>query len=219
MRLDNKAEVEVAAIIKDIPATSHLPFSMIVSFSTLTKEFIGGLDLDMWGVQVNGYCYVRDNNDHTRQIEKALYAIVQRNAKSDKEKKERMYLQPLRSIHFDPTFSNTNPSYTIGPKYISMLLLLGFFIILVACINYINLSTSLAFSKSKEVGIRKTIGASRRQLFFHYLSETLLLTIVAGILALGLAYALLPTINRLLDKSVSFRQLLDWRYIVLVSLL
>jgi len=213
LRLDNKADVEVAAIIKDIPATSHLPFSMIVSFSTLTKEFIGGLDMDAWGVRSHGYCYARVNHNETGSTEKALYTIVQRNAETDKEKKEKMYLQPLRFIHFDPVFSNTNPSYTIGPKYLSMLLLLGFFIILVACINYINLSTSLAFSKSKEVGIRKTIGASGRQLFFHYLSETLLLTTVAGVLALGLAYALLPTINRLLDKSVSFQQLLDWRYI------
>jgi len=195
LRLDNKADVEVAAIIRDIPATSHLPFSMIVSFSTLTKEFIGGLDIDAWGVRSHGYCYARVNDNENGSTEKALYTLVQRNAETDKEKKEKMYLQPLKSIHFDPDFSNTNPSYTIGPKYLSMLLLLGFFIILVACINYINLSTSLAFSKSKEVGIRKTIGASRRQLFFHYLSETLLLTIAAGILAVGLTYALLPAVS------------------------
>ncbi|HET6996549.1 MAG TPA: ABC transporter permease [Chitinophagaceae bacterium] len=212
LRLDNKADVEVVAIVKDLPATSHLPFSMIVSFSTLTKEFVAGLDLDQWGVRSNGYCYTRINNN-TRQIEQALHAIVQRNAETDREKQERMYLQPLGSIHFDSTFADSNPSYTVGPKYISMLILLGFFIIMVACINYINLSTSLAFSKSKEVGIRKTIGASRRQLFFYYLSETLLLTVLATALAFILSYVLLPVINTLLEKSVSFRQLLDPIYI------
>ena len=213
IKLDNKTDVEVAGIIKDVPSTIHFPFGMIVSSPTFNKDFIGGLDIEQWGVRSHGYCYVSINDNAVKQTESALYSIVQKNAETDNDKKEKMYLQPLSAIHFDPAFETTNPSYTISPKYNRMLLLLGSFIILIACINYINLSTSLAFSKSKEVGIRKTIGASRSQLFFHYLSETLLLTFAAAIVGVIISILFLPSINQLLQKAISFNQLISAKYI------
>jgi putative ABC transport system permease protein len=212
IRLESRQDVQVSGIIKEIPATTHLPVNMVVSFSTLTKEFLGGLDPEQWGIRSNGYCYVRTNNN-TTAIEKTLVGLVQRNGETDQDKKENMYLQNLGSIHFDPVFEASNPSYTITSKYSSMLLLLGGFIILIACINYINLATSLAFSKSKEVGIRKTIGASRVQLFFYYLSETIVVTTIAVIIGLFIAAICIPAVNQLLDKSVSLQQLLSSKYI------
>ncbi len=148
----------MVGIIKDIPATTHLPVNLLVTFSTVTKDFPAGLDPAQWGVRGNGYCYVKANGN-TAAIEKTLAGLVQKNANSEDDKKEKMYLQSLKAIHFETDFETSNPSYTITSKYVSLLLLLGGFIVLIACINYINLSTSLAFSKSKEVGIRKTIGA------------------------------------------------------------
>lgn len=214
IRIDTKVDAEVAAVIKDVPATTHLPFTMLVSYATLTNDFIGGLDLTHWGLTASGYCYVRvDNNSSTARVERALHQINQANSKSEREKKERYYLQSLKEIHFDPTFETGNPSYTISSRYLTMLLLLGGFIILIACINYINLSTSLAFSKAKEIGIRKTIGASKPQLFFHYLSETFLLTTIAAIIGTVLAIAFLPVLNRMLDKSISAAQLVNAAFI------
>ncbi|MBD0352788.1 MAG: ABC transporter permease, partial [Flavisolibacter sp.] len=210
IRLDNHADVEVVGIVKDPPATYHLPFSMIVSFSTLTKEFNAGIDLDQWGSTSNGYCYVRLNNSNAvNSVEKALDAIVQQQAKKLQDKRIRMHLQPLRRIHFDPTFETSNPSYTVSPRYLTMLLLLGGFILLIACVNYINLSTSLAFTRSKEVGIRKTIGASRLQLFFHYLLETFTLTTIAAIAGIMIAMLVLPLVNEVLNKSITAAQLIN----------
>jgi putative ABC transport system permease protein len=214
LRLDARLDLEVAAIVKDPPATTHLPFSMLVSFSSLTNDYIGGLDLNSWNFTGNGYCYVRlDAKSSIASVEKALHSIVQKNRNSDANKNEKYYLQSLAQIHFQPDFDTTNPSYTVSEKYLTMLLLLGGFIILIACVNYINLSTSLAFSKSKEVGIRKTIGASKLQLFFHYMSETLFLTLVAAAIGLMLAVFFLPVLNRLLDKSISIEQLAHFKFI------
>src|SRR5829696_5256060 len=221
-KVDAKLDVEVAAIIKDVPATTHQPFNMLISYSSLTKDFIGGFDLDSWGVRANGFCYVRtDEKSNLASVERALYSINQKNSEADRNKREEFYLQPLHNIHFDPAFEGGNPGYTISSKYLTMLLLLGGFIILIACINYINLSTSLAFTKSKEVGIRKTIGASGTQLFFHYMSETLLLTVIAALIGTVLAISFLPLVNRLLDKSVAPQQLLNLVFIIkaLVGLL
>ena len=215
IKLDNKVEAEVGAVIKDVPSTTHLPFNMLISFSTFSKEFIGGLDIDQWGVRSHGYCYVKLKDDAAvNQAEHALHAIVVRNAEEDKDKKEKMYLQKLSAIHFDPLFENSNPSYTVSSRYLNMLLILGLFIIIIACINYMNLSTSLAFSKSKEVGIRKTIGASASQLFFYYLAETFVLTTIAAVAGIFLSAAFLSPINQLLDKSISLSQLLNIKYIL-----
>jgi ABC-type antimicrobial peptide transport system permease subunit len=214
IKLDAKLDVEVAAIVRDVPATTHLPFAMIVSYASLTNDYIGGFDLNHWGLRSNGYCYVRvDKNASVNGLERALYSIVQKNSETERDKRQTFYLQPLSRIHFDPAFDTSNPSYTVSSRYLTMLLLLGGFIMLIACINYINLSTSLAFTKSKEVGIRKTIGASKTQLFFYYMSETLLLTTLAAIIGLAIAVLSLPVINRLLDKSISIEQLLHFRFI------
>ena len=210
IKIDAKLDVEVAAIINDIPVTTHLPINMIISYSSLTKDFIGGFDLESWGLRSGGYCYVRvDEKSSVSSVEKALYAVNQKNSTEDRDKRERFYLQPLSQIHFDPVFDTTNPSYTVSPKYLMMLMLLAGFIILIASINYINLSTSLAFSKSKEVGIRKTVGASKMQLFIYYMSETLLLTTIAAIIGVVIAAIFLPALNQLLDKSISIKQLMN----------
>ena len=214
IKLDNKAEAEVVAIVKDIPGNTHLPFNIIVSHSTFTKEFLGGLDFDRWGVRSDGYCYVKlPVAADVQQVEKSLIAIVQKNARKPIEKKEILYLQPLQQIHFDPAFESTNPAYTVSDRYLTMLLLLGGFIILIACINYINLSTSLAFAKAKEVGIRKTIGASKEQLFFLYITETFVVTSIATVAGIALSVLLLPSVNNLLDKSLSISQLLNWYFV------
>lgn len=215
IRLDNKVEVEVVGILKDAPPMNHLPFSFIVSFPTLNKELMGGLDVNQWGFTATGYTYIRlgERISHSA-AEVALQTVWQQNANSEGEKKGGMYLQPMSDIHFDLTYEGTNPSYTISPTYLTMLVLLGGFILLIACVNYINLATSFAFTKSKEVGIRKTIGASKGQLFFHYMLETFTLTFLAAILGVLGALLLLPTLNQVLDKFITAFPLLDTPFLL-----
>ncbi|HEV7781895.1 MAG TPA: ABC transporter permease [Chitinophagaceae bacterium] len=215
IRLNDVADVEVAAIINDIPVTTHFPVSMIVSYSTFNKEFLSGMDPESWSFTSGGYTYVRlDKASQVTPVENAIRSMLLKGPEKEGFQREHWYLQSLKSIHFEPAFELSNPSYTISRKYLQMLLLLAVFILLVACINYINLSTSLAFSKSKEVGIRKTIGASKGQLFFHYMLETVVVTTVAALIGIVIATALLPAVNRILDKSISLQQLFHLRFIV-----
>jgi ABC-type antimicrobial peptide transport system permease subunit len=215
IKLENKVDVEVTGIIKDIPTTSHLPISMIVSYPTFNKEFISGLDPNSWTFTSNGFTYVRLKDASSVKIaENALKAIVKKNSERDRYTREHWSLQPLAQIHFNPLFEDSNPTYTVSRKYLTMLLLLAGFIILIACVNYINLSTSLAFSKSKEVGVRKTIGASKPQLFFHYMLETLFVTLLSAVIGLLIATLTLPVINSILDKPIAASQLLNIKFIV-----
>ncbi|HSI68856.1 MAG TPA: ABC transporter permease, partial [Gillisia sp.] len=209
-KLDNKVELEVVGIIKDVPRVSHLPISILVSYSSLNPNLIGGLDIESWEFTSGGYTYVRLNDQQKpSNLESAFQAMVQRRTTTESSRKEKMYLQPISQIHFDPSFEGSNPSYTVSSRYLTMLILLGGFILLIACVNYVNLSTSFAFTKSKEVGIRKTIGASKKQLFFHYMLETFVLTAFAAIIGVLLAALFIPTVNSILGKSVSILSILD----------
>ena len=212
-RISNKADITVVGLVKDIPSTSHLPANLFVSFATLTKDFMAGVELDSWDFTSNGYCYIRlPGAEAVPAVTGALNAVIQKKAETELGKKKTFSIQPISAIHFDEVYSS--PTYTVSSKYLQMLMLLGIFIILIACINYINLSTSLAFLKSKEIGIRKTIGATRKQLFFYYLAETLFITTVAAIIGAGIVIATLPYVNQLLDKSIELSQLLNPQFLL-----
>lgn len=215
IRVDNKVDVEVVGVVKDISRRSHLPLTVIISYSTLNNDLIGGMDLESWTFTSGGYSYVRlQDQQDPGMLDAAFQAMVDRKSTPQEKRNETMYLQPLSDIHFDPTYETSNPTYTISPRYLNMLMLLGSFILLIACVNYINLSTSFAFTKSREVGVRKTIGASRKQLFFHYMLETLVLTVIAAVIGLVLAILFLPTVNSILDKSITAATLLEPLFII-----
>ncbi|ANE49740.1 ABC transporter permease [Flavisolibacter tropicus] len=214
IRIDNKVDVQVVGLIKDIPAATHLPITMLLSLGTLTTEFMGGLDPDNWNFTSNGYTYVRlQNINAVASVNSALAAIVKKYGAEERDRNKQMYLQPLSEVHFDTTFENSNPTYTVSKKYLTMLWLLGCFIVLIACVNYINLSTSQAFTKAKEVGVRKSIGASKGQLFLYYMQETVIVTLIAAIIGFVVAGLTLPYVNTILNKSLSFNQLIDLSFL------
>ena len=214
IHLDNKKSVAVVGILKDVPATHHLPFTMLVSYATLDEDLMGGLDISSWEFTADGYTYVRlKDKASVAVVEGALREMIRLNRGEEAAAKRQLYLQPLSEIHFDLAFETSNPGYTTSPRYLQMLVLLGCFIILIACVNYINLSTSFAFTKSKEVGIRKTIGASKKQLFMHYMLETFTLSLGAAVLGLIVALLLLPVVNGVLDKSIAAQSLLKLEFI------
>lgn len=204
IRLANLVDLEVAAVIGDAPRNTHLPYNMIVSYLSFSGSFIGNMPIDQWGVNSDGFVYIGTNKEaDIRGIEKSLMAIADRNLNIDNNGSKINYkLQPVADIHTNQLYADTNPSYTINYQYLYILAAIGLFLILAACINYTNLSTALALSKSKEVGVRKTMGANRSQLIKQFFSETLLTTAVVIILAAVTVRFLIPVVNTFLDKSI-----------------
>ena len=112
---------------------------------------------------------------------------------------ESLMLEPMREVHFD---TETTHGEGISKMYIYTLMLVGLFILSIACINFINLTIAQSLSRAREVGVRKSLGAQRVQLFGQIWGETLLLCFVALLIGLGLAYEILPTFNRLFQSSL-----------------
>lgn len=229
IRIGNTLELQVAAVIADPPANTHLPYHMLVSYPSLTNDFIGGLEMKEWALSANGFTYIGFPEGRTGQgaaalgtggynekgssdakgsgivgmTERTLADLIQKNIKShDPLTDDHYYLQPLRAIHYDLHYAASNPTYTINSSYLTLIGAIGLFLILAACINYTNLSTALALKKGKEVGVRKTLGATRGQLMRQLLSETFVLTAIVILAATLTAGFFLPVLNTLLDKNL-----------------
>jgi putative ABC transport system permease protein len=204
IRYANSVDLEVAAVIADPPANTHLPYIMLVSYPSLTPHLIGDFPLNQWGLHANGYVYIGlPGKDRIQRTDNILAAIVDKYVpKDDVGSKTTLSLQPLPDIHFNQQYAGNNPSYTINYSYLYLLGAIGLFLILAACINYTNLSTALAIKKSKEVGVRKTMGATRGHLMKQFLSETFLLTALVIVAAAFSVRPLLPILNNFLDKNI-----------------
>ncbi|MGH2566099.1 MAG: ABC transporter permease, partial [Ginsengibacter sp.] len=124
--------------------------------------------------------------------------------------------QPLSEIHYDERFGNYN-HHTFSHSLINALSLIGIFLIIIACVNFINLATAQAVNRSKEVGIRKVLGSNRKQLAFQFLGETALIVIAAIILAVIIAAAALPFLNTLLETHISIQFINDPSVIIFLS--
>ena len=207
LKLDGKVDLTVAAIIADPAPNSHLPYTMLASYPSLTPDLIGGFPLNQWSLNANGFVYVGFTGagigGQVAQTERILADLVRENLTSkDPTQKANFVLQPLRSIHYNTDFAGSNPGYTINGNYLKLLAAIGLFLILAACINYTNLSTAMALKKSKEVGVRKTLGATREQLMRQMLVETFVLTGLVVFAAALTAGFFLPVLNRFLDKQI-----------------
>lgn len=210
-KMENLVDLQVAAVVADAPSNTHLPYNMLVSISNLRPEFIGGLPIDEWGVSSQGFTYIGlQNKNEVKHTEAELASIAKEHLNEEKKGEiTTLSLQPLPDIHFNQLYAAHNPSYTINYDYLYLVGAIGLFLILAACINYVNLSTALAIKKSKEVGVRKTLGATRKGLIQQFLSETFFhtgLVIVAAALSVQF---FLPSLNNFLGRNIP----LDWFHV------
>lgn len=204
IKIGGLIDLEVAAVIADAPPNTHLPYHMLVSYPSLTKEFIGGFPLDQWTLNDNGFVYVGlDHASEVASTERTLADIVAKNIKPvDPTSDNHLSLQPLRAIHYDTHYADSNPTYTINRSYLTLIGAIGLFLILAACINYTNLSTAMALKKGKEVGVRKTLGATRGELMRQLLGETFVLSAIVIAAAAATTGLFLPILNGFLDKTI-----------------
>ncbi|MEO1052717.1 MAG: ABC transporter permease [Bacteroidota bacterium] len=201
--INNQVELEVIGILADPPANSHLQFNIVASLPSLTKDYLGGFPLDRWGINISGFSYVKLQEGVTAKEFDAVSTALVEKYFSDADRETYQYsLQPLSRIHFDDQFLETNGVSPVNQQYLYILSVIGFFLLAIACINFVNLSTALAIKKSKEVGVRKTLGASKYQLAYQFLGETFVLTLLSVIIAMACTERALPIANSFLDKPL-----------------
>jgi putative ABC transport system permease protein len=185
--LDDRVNVTVTGITEEVPSNSHLQFDLVADFSTV-KEF--GLETKGWNQFAHEtYVLLADNADWT-QLSKKIAGTIKRH---DQDAIVELSLQPVTDIHL----SEDMPS-------IYLFSIIAAFILLTACINYMNLTTARAGNRGKEVGLRKVVGASRKEIVLQFFGESILVSMVALCLSFFLIEIFLPLFNDLSAKQLSF---------------
>lgn len=208
VRMQDSVEFEITGVFKKLPGNSHLPFNVIAPVQSFNAGFIGGFQYDNWSTTMGFYNYiVLPETESQASFDDKLKSLPAKYLSEKAAKETRFYLQPLREIHLDPQYANANPGYTIDTTYLWVLGCVGFFILILACINFINLSTAVATRKSKEVGVRKVMGASRSQLVKQFFGEAFCITLLAILLAMGVTELIVPMLNNFLGVSLELNVL------------
>ncbi|MBA2249028.1 MAG: ABC transporter permease [Chitinophagaceae bacterium] len=196
--LDNKIPVKVSAIMEDVPSNSDFPFRILVSFETLKQNAAAYTFTDNWNSTSSNFQIfaLLPSNLSPANFNQQLLAFSKEHYSGRTNSVKTNFLQPLSTLHFDKRFEIFGNHIT-SMSTLWTLSLIGILIIIMACINFINLATAQAVSRSKEVGIRKVLGSKRGQLFFQVMGETGLVVFISALLALGIAAICLPYIKHI----------------------
>ncbi len=196
---------KVTAVVKDVPKNSHLIFKLLISASTLPKTF------GDWG-NFNIYNYVLLKPNTTASLfEKQLEPMFDKYMArifNQFNIRIRYSVQPITAIHLHSDLEG-EPEEVGSMSYIYIFSAVALFMLLIACINYMNLTTARSARRAKEIGIRKVTGSSRFQLIAQFLVESTLTASLALLLSLGLIAVFLPLFNSLSGKLISFGSLLQ----------
>ncbi|WP_300599939.1 ABC transporter permease [Niabella sp.] len=201
IKYDNGNVCKVTGILQNTPANTDFPLQVVFSFKTSKQE---DLSTD-WAAQdgsLNTFV-VLSKNMTVQQFDADLKTFVKKHIPAEYAS-QGYQLQPLNQMHYERAYG-TLSGKTFSKELITALSLIGLFLLIIACINFINLATAQAVNRSKEVGIRKVLGSSKMQLILQFLSETFLITLVSVIIAIGVALLLLPSLNHLLQTSVKIQ--------------
>lgn len=209
---DEEAEIyifNIVAVVEDVPQNSHFHFGIVASFSTL-KTVVPYYN-NWYHPPLYTYLQLTPSTDPIN-VEKQVQKIVNDalTSISNNDRNQRIFhLQNIADIHLHSNLENeweANSEYV----FIQLFMILAGFILLIACINFTNLSTAQASQRAKEIGIRKVMGSLRSQLVIQFLTESLIITILAFGLALAISeIALLNIFNDIIDKELSLLFMLE----------
>ena len=193
---NNQDEFEITGLMQNIPANSHIKFDYLIPFFMYQRW-----DTSEWGVN-NFYTYLLLAEGTATQLEAKIPEFLERHAGERTAAASINKLQPITDIHLHSNLlRELEANGDIANIYIFSAI--AIFILLIACINFMNLATARSANRAKEVGIRKVVGSQRLQLIKQFLGESIFLSIIGILLAVGLVELLIPNFNELSGKQLS----------------
>jgi putative ABC transport system permease protein len=201
IKRNNLDILKVTGILNSIPANTDFQLKAVISYGTgYTEEFSKSTNWDGTGTSFGCYVLLPPGTS-AASFNTKLRAFAKK--MKTPENKDSHIIQALSNVHYDTQIGNFSGK-TINPTLIRALWLIGLFILLIACVNFINLSTAQAVNRAREVGVRKVLGSNKLQLKMQFIIETLLIVIIAEIIAIGITTIVLPSISKILDIPLTF---------------
>lgn len=201
----DKSVYQVKGVFQNDPKF-HLKLNFILPFHLLTSE-VPEERMKSWGWQ-QFFTYVKLKDGANAQALQAKFQKLahQRGSAFDEEGQYNLvpYFQPLTDVHLKSSGFKFDMAVRGNATYVRALTIIAIFILLIACFNFVNLATAKSLQRAREVGVRKAIGAGRSQLLLQFIGETVLLSFISMVLAVGLTFVLLPWLNHFTEKQIVF---------------
>ncbi|MEZ4896123.1 MAG: FtsX-like permease family protein [Saprospiraceae bacterium] len=226
LMLDNEP-MTIRGVMEDVPENCDLPVRMLISYETLLANPDKYDYIENWGRNRGNdqlYALLNDRsglaaaNAAVSQVGVREYAAA---SNSRQIGTNRHFLQPLSDLHFDTRFGSPG-GIVVDRSRLWVLSAIGFLVLLMGCFNFINLSTAQALQRAKEIGVRKTLGSTRRMLFWQFMSETgimVLMAVVVGLILLLFAKPFIQGISNLPEDMVWYQSPVSWIFLAALILL
>ena len=220
----NDNDMNVSGVMQDFPTNSHLQIDMLLSEAAVDQYFPWYRRFESSDWTTNSfatYVKLKPGQDESG-YENKLTQLVRQNYPADKEFRSTFTLQPLSDIHL---YSSDIQDYQVNnsgftPYYVYMFSVVALLILLIAALNYMNLSTAAAYKRTKEIGTRKTLGAGKWSLISQFLGEATILSLISLIVAIAILQVIMPFVNDFTNKSLSISTLpLEWAVIMTFTLI
>ena len=212
--LANKGPFTVTGILQDLPENSDIDFDLLVPYRNMADveppQARGSIE---YATQRNfmashsaTYVVLKPDVDPT-EIDEGMIAFMERYGHEQMIKNQRFKLFPIKDVHLAASASGETSPMT----FLRFFIAIGFLILMIACINFINLSTATYLNRTKEVGVRKVLGAGRKSLIWQFMGETLMVSFLAFLIALVAIDWLLPHLGSLVDRKLTFGLFDNWQ--------
>jgi putative ABC transport system permease protein len=209
LNFNRSNEFRITGVIRNIPQNTHFKFTSLLSFSTFENRPQTSDILKTWFL-TNGWSYLLlRENANPETVKKKIMTVTEKyeGAESPSGYKQVFRLQSIKDVHLKSQLSSDISKHG-DIRYVYTFSLIAVFILVIACINFMNLTTARSVTRSKEVGLRKVLGAHRGKLICQFLGESVLMALLALVGAITIVSLVLPFFNQLTDKTLSLTSLL-----------
>jgi len=209
IRVDHRYDLNVTGILKEVPANSHIQFDMLISYTSLLATYDKPTLEDWYSNWLPLYVLLHKKHSLEEMNKKILPAL--RKHQIGNPYNSELYLKPLTKIHLH-SHVQSELSANGDIKNIYIFSAVALFVLIIACINFMNLATARSADRAREVGVRKVIGAHRSSLMNQFLGEAILTVILSIFLAVALTELLLPEFNSMVNRNLKIDYLNNWSF-------
>lgn len=213
LRIENDYDIRITGVLADPPENTHIDFDFVASFKTLNQEYQQPVFTNWWGPTVRTYVRLRPDADVAAFNENRLAEFVKNYREPQYASAIIPRFQAVTDIHL---YGNPGPG---SIQFVYIFSLIGLFVLIIACANYMNLATARAAGRAREVGVRKAIGAGRGQIIRQFFSESFCVTIFALLIGLVLTELLMPFFNEISGRSLAMPWTEGWLWLGLLTIL
>lgn len=211
----SKYELKVTGVAEPIPPNSHIQFDFLISVETLVADKRKSYMIGAWNI-ANFTTFVElAENASVAEVEKKILALSAERSGAEPEslRSIEIALQPIKDIHLHARIRGEESS-RLEIRYIYLFMSIALVILLIACINYMNLTTARSATRAREIGIRKVVGANRKQLFKQFIGESCFITLISMGIALLLIHVMLPWFRSLIGVDLSVNYLRNFSFLI-----